>query len=62
MNFFFLIGEKLIQLEVNYMASKKKNKDAKKKEMYEFANDQLGENKDPSYNPLNNKEKKSKKK
>ena len=29
--------------------------------MYEFANDQLGENKDPSYNPLNNKEKKSKK-
>ncbi len=44
------------------MASKKKNKDAQKKQMYEFANDQLGENKDPSYNPLNNKEKKSKKK
>ena len=40
----------------------KKNKEAQKKQMYEFANDQLGENKDPSYNPLNNKEKKSKKK
>lgn len=43
------------------MANKKKKK-TKKKEMYEFANDQLGENKDPIYNALNNKEKDSKKK
>ncbi len=30
--------------------------------LYEFANDQLGENRDPSYKDLNKKEKGSKKK
>ena len=41
------------------MASKKEQ-GSPKKQMYEFANDQLGENKDPSYNPLNNKKKRAK--
>ena len=42
--------------------AKKKNKEARNKDMYEFANDQLGENKDPSYNPINNNKEKNKKK
>lgn len=44
------------------MASKKKNKDARKKEMYEFANDQLGENKESTYNDMIKKGKNNKKK
>lgn len=42
--------------------AKKKNKEARNKDMYEFANDQLGKNKDPSYNPINNNKEKNKKK
>ncbi|MDQ2087338.1 hypothetical protein RBH29_12970 [Herbivorax sp. ANBcel31] len=44
------------------MGDKKKKKKASKKEMYEFANDQLGENKEPTYNLLNAKEKEKGKK